>query len=260
MEPRPALSGLAGPPLTPEGIAQAEAIGRRLTVPEAAEAEIVASPIGRARHRRDHRRMPDDVAAIPGRSAFDERLREISLGSWDGLDKREIRRRAPDLFPARKAAGSSISAAPTARPTMPSPDASRAFSPIRRRSGHRGHSRRRHAGPARPLCRNARARRCASQCRRTAFSASPVARSRKSRPERIAHRQPSSVAPPARPTIPGRKHPGRRNGGQPARTERRPARRRGIARARRRDGVQRRRRELSRSARRAATTPPRSAS
>ena len=38
-------------PLTPEGIAQAEAIGRRLRLlPEAAEAEIVASPLGRARH------------------------------------------------------------------------------------------------------------------------------------------------------------------------------------------------------------------
>jgi len=25
-------------------------------------------------------------------------LREISLGAWDGLDKRDIRRRAPELF------------------------------------------------------------------------------------------------------------------------------------------------------------------
>ena len=87
-------------PLTPEGIAQAEAIGRLLRLlPEAAEAAIVASPLGRARHTaniiaeclRDengHRRLV----------CFDERLREISLGSWDGLDKREIRRRAPELF------------------------------------------------------------------------------------------------------------------------------------------------------------------
>ena len=126
-------------PLTPEGIAQAEAIGRRLRLlPEAAEAEIVASPLGRARHtagiiaecltsgvqdaaryphpslprkrgregwgrgcwifQAQHCLVPAMLAAIPVRSAFDERLREISLGCWDGLDKRDIRRRAPELF------------------------------------------------------------------------------------------------------------------------------------------------------------------
>src|SRR3954452_15944987 len=38
-------------PLTPEGIAQARAIGRRLRLlPEAANAAILASPLGRARH------------------------------------------------------------------------------------------------------------------------------------------------------------------------------------------------------------------
>src|SRR3954454_20670134 len=42
--------GWLASPLTLEGIAQAEAIGRRLRlVPEAAAAEIVASPLGRAR-------------------------------------------------------------------------------------------------------------------------------------------------------------------------------------------------------------------
>src|SRR4051794_16967377 len=87
-------------PLTPEGIAQAEAIGRRLRLlPEAAEADIVPSPIGRAR------RTAEIIAKclsggrdLPRPIRFDERLREISLGSWDGLDKRDIRRRAPDLF------------------------------------------------------------------------------------------------------------------------------------------------------------------
>jgi len=33
-----------------------------------------------------------------GELRVDERLREISLGSWDGLDKREIRQRAPEIF------------------------------------------------------------------------------------------------------------------------------------------------------------------
>jgi len=83
--------GWTDSPLTEDGVAQAEAIGRRLrTVPEAAAAAIVASPIGRAR------RTAEIIAQCLGHTApisFDERLREISLGSWDGLDRREIRSR-----------------------------------------------------------------------------------------------------------------------------------------------------------------------
>jgi broad specificity phosphatase PhoE len=87
-------------PLTPEGIAQAEAIGRRLRlVPEAAEAEIVASPLGRARHTAGIiAECLSDARGHPRPIRVDERLREISLGCWDGLDKREIRRRAPEFF------------------------------------------------------------------------------------------------------------------------------------------------------------------
>ena len=86
-------------PLTPEGIAQAEAIGRRLRLlPEAAEADIVASPLGRARHTAEiiAECLSDGDGPRPIR--LDRRLREISLGSWDGLAKRDIRRRAPELF------------------------------------------------------------------------------------------------------------------------------------------------------------------
>ena len=80
--------GWSDSPLTARGIAQAEAIGQRLrALPEAADAEIIASPIGRARH------TAEIIAQCLGRTApvcFDERLREISIGSWDGLDRREI--------------------------------------------------------------------------------------------------------------------------------------------------------------------------
>ena len=83
-------------PLTERGVVQAAALGRRLAaMPEAARAEIVASPIGRAR------RTAEIIAECLGRAAlirFDDRLREISLGSWDGLDRREIVARAPELF------------------------------------------------------------------------------------------------------------------------------------------------------------------
>jgi broad specificity phosphatase PhoE len=87
-------------PLTPEGVAQAEAIGRLLChLPEAASADIVASPLGRA--RRTAEIIAECLSNDQGRPRpirFDERLREISLGSWDGLDKRDIKRRAPELF------------------------------------------------------------------------------------------------------------------------------------------------------------------
>lgn len=88
--------GWSDSPLTAQGVAQAEELGRRLrALPEAAGAEIVASPIGRAR------RTAEIIAECLGyRTAirFDDRLREISLGSWDGLDRREIVARAPEMF------------------------------------------------------------------------------------------------------------------------------------------------------------------
>jgi broad specificity phosphatase PhoE len=83
-------------PLTTRGIAQAAAIGRRLrTIPEAATAAIVASPIGRARRTAEliQAELPE-----AGTIAYDDRLREISLGTWDGLDYREIDARAPEIF------------------------------------------------------------------------------------------------------------------------------------------------------------------
>jgi len=88
--------GWSDSPLTVRGIAQAEAIGQRLrALPEAAAAEIVASPLGRAR------RTAEIIARCLGRTApprFDDRLREISLGSWDGLDRKEIRSRMRQSF------------------------------------------------------------------------------------------------------------------------------------------------------------------
>ncbi len=88
--------GWSDSPLTALGVAQARAIGRRLAAsPEAATAEIVASPLGRAC------RTAEIIAECLGRAVpprLDQRLREISLGSWDGLDRTEIRARAPEMF------------------------------------------------------------------------------------------------------------------------------------------------------------------
>jgi broad specificity phosphatase PhoE len=88
--------GWGDSPLTATGLAQAEAIGRRLrTLPEAAGAPIIASPLGRARRTAEIIR-----AALGGATplSFDERLKEISIGSWDGLDRDEIAVLRPGVF------------------------------------------------------------------------------------------------------------------------------------------------------------------
>jgi broad specificity phosphatase PhoE len=88
--------GWSDSPLTARGLAQAEAIGRHLcTDPDAAGATIVASPIGRARRTAEIIRdcLGTDVALH-----FDERLRELSFGSWDGLRRDDIAALAPGVF------------------------------------------------------------------------------------------------------------------------------------------------------------------
>ena len=88
--------GWGDSPLTARGVAQAEAYGRRLRLlPAAAEAEIVASPLGRAR------RTAEIIRDTLGRAEplrTDLRLREISIGSWDGLDRKQIAAIAPEMF------------------------------------------------------------------------------------------------------------------------------------------------------------------
>jgi probable phosphoglycerate mutase len=82
-------------PLTKRGIAQAEAIGLRiLELPEFDTAPVVASPLGRARQ------TAAIICASRRSPAFgtDERLREITLGSWDGLFRDEIAARSPGIF------------------------------------------------------------------------------------------------------------------------------------------------------------------
>jgi broad specificity phosphatase PhoE len=83
-------------PLTPLGIEQAHAIGRRVVaLPEAVAAPIVSSPQGRAR------RTAEIIAEELGRTGslkFDDRLREHSVGSWDGLTYDEIEASSPGVF------------------------------------------------------------------------------------------------------------------------------------------------------------------
>jgi len=88
--------GWSDSPLTDQGRAQAQAIGRFLcTLPEAQSADLVASPIGRARH------TAEIIRECLGRSEplrFDDRLRELSFGSWDGLTRADIAALMPGAF------------------------------------------------------------------------------------------------------------------------------------------------------------------
>jgi broad specificity phosphatase PhoE len=88
--------GWSDSPLTARGVAQATAIGRYLCAhPDAVEAPIVASPIGRARI------TAEIIRECLGRSEplrFDDRLRELSFGAWDGLTRAEIAALRPGAF------------------------------------------------------------------------------------------------------------------------------------------------------------------
>jgi broad specificity phosphatase PhoE len=83
-------------PLTERGVGQARALGALLGVlPEAAAAPIVASPQGRARRTAEIIR---EQLAAPSEVRLDDRLRELSLGSWDGLTFGDIATRSPGIF------------------------------------------------------------------------------------------------------------------------------------------------------------------
>jgi broad specificity phosphatase PhoE len=88
--------GRSDSPLTERGVAQAHAIGRLLgALPGAASARIVTSPLGRARRTAEiiHEHLP--AAPEP---CLDDRLRELSIGSWDGLTYDEIATGSPGIF------------------------------------------------------------------------------------------------------------------------------------------------------------------
>jgi broad specificity phosphatase PhoE len=88
--------GRSDSPLTATGVAQAHAIGRLLgALPEAQSARIISSPVGRAQGTAEIIRQ--HLAATP-ELGFDDRLRELSLGSWDGLTYSDIAASCPGVF------------------------------------------------------------------------------------------------------------------------------------------------------------------
>jgi probable phosphoglycerate mutase len=88
--------GRSDSPLTATGVAQAHAIGRLLgALPEAQSARIISSPLGRAQGTAEIIRQ--HFAAAP-EVQFDDRLCELSLGSWDGLTYSDIAANCPGVF------------------------------------------------------------------------------------------------------------------------------------------------------------------
>ena len=88
--------GRSDSPLTATGIAQAHAIGRLLGgLPETNGFRIIASPLGRA--QRTAKIIREHFTAAPELQC-DNRLRELSLGSWDGLTYGEIAACCPGVF------------------------------------------------------------------------------------------------------------------------------------------------------------------
>ncbi|QSI48749.1 bifunctional RNase H/acid phosphatase [Thermobispora bispora] len=87
------FSGVGDPALTPNGVAQAEALARRLAG-EQVDA-IVSSPLKRARQ------TAEAIAARTGLTVeVEEDLRETDFGAWEGLTFAEVRQGWPDLLTA----------------------------------------------------------------------------------------------------------------------------------------------------------------
>ena len=89
------FQGHSDSPLTELGLAQAAAVGVLLKslIPDPADWTLAASPLGRAAH------TARIIQAETGLNSplLDDRLREIGMGSWEGLTEEDIAMVSPDL-------------------------------------------------------------------------------------------------------------------------------------------------------------------
>lgn len=92
------LQGHVDLPLTPLGVDQAERVGALLKtlIEDPADWLIEASSLGRTEH------TARIIAGVLGADdvVLEDRLREVSMGSWDGLNFDEIAAIAPDVVAA----------------------------------------------------------------------------------------------------------------------------------------------------------------
>jgi broad specificity phosphatase PhoE len=80
--------------LTPAGVQQGERLGRLFATLVPSDCRIISSPLGRAQHTA---RLIRDAACPASEIAIDDRLRETSLGDWDGCLRADVEEEAPDF-------------------------------------------------------------------------------------------------------------------------------------------------------------------
>jgi broad specificity phosphatase PhoE len=87
--------------LSPRGERQAVAMGRRLAglLNGRADVSLVSSPLGRT--RQTAALVAAELQFDPARIAYDDRLREITWGDWDGFTRTEIEARWPGSMAPR---------------------------------------------------------------------------------------------------------------------------------------------------------------
>lgn len=96
------FQGALDSPLTPRGVAQARDYGRLLRDLVPADCRIVSSPQGRALATARHLA---EAGGFAGRIRIDPRIREISLGAWDGRLRTEVAAEHPEVWSHGKLAG-----------------------------------------------------------------------------------------------------------------------------------------------------------
>ncbi|WP_020177657.1 histidine phosphatase family protein [Methylopila sp. M107] len=97
------LQGQTDIPLNAKGRDQADAVGRDLAkaFPDLSGHAFIASPLSRAAETM--RRVRAGLGLDPAAFGFDDRLREMTFGRWEGLTFDEIRAREPKAMKARDA-------------------------------------------------------------------------------------------------------------------------------------------------------------
>lgn len=90
------MQGQQNSPLTDDGIAQAHTLAQ--VVDQYDMDRIISSPLGRASETSD---IVAEQTALPVET--DDRLREVDIGAYSGLTKKEVNSRDPDYFEQREA-------------------------------------------------------------------------------------------------------------------------------------------------------------
>ena len=106
------IQGAKDSALTPLGVGAGAQAGAAAGHAGAADARIIASPLGRTQHTA---RLIREESRLASEIGHDARLAEISLGEWDGMLKDDIREMAPEFDAGpRRWTGSSLRRAATA--------------------------------------------------------------------------------------------------------------------------------------------------